>query len=132
MTASTHPQNCKASTMTIDPCARKAKPCSACHLKQINSEGTASAQRIIRAPLTSTALPACGVNGNCYRQTTCGDHYCPGHPVNNPPTKPARHHTEPVAEIDYALRARFWRWYITGWAVFIGVVVLAWVAWGGQ
>ena len=96
------------------------------HPTAATSEGTASAQRLLmhRGGFATTGhLPACGVGGNCYRQATCSDHYCNGHPVNNPPTKPARHCAEPLVEVDRKLRAMVWRTYLGALAVAVAAGV---------
>ena len=98
------------------------------------SEGTASAQRLLMhrggfaaAVPAHADKPSCGNAGQCWRQSTCADHYCPGHPVNNPPTRPAMH-TEPdvpTSERAPAARAAVWRWYLGG--LVVAAVLVGWL-----
>ena len=62
------------------------------------------------APRYSGCAPGMG----CHQLKECADIQCPGHPLNNPPTKPATHI---LSKEQRQASAMFWRIYI-GVAVF--------------
>lgn len=108
MTASAHRYTCDQ----LGACQARTTPCQACP-----SEGTASAQRIIRSTVGQPAgnCPP----GVCMGLATCADTLCHGHPCNDVPD----------GERDPVATARFWRWYIGACCVLLlvgGIVASRW------